>query len=364
MIGHSGIRRWSATKHLASVVITFLICYAQFGFAAEVTVEGNKFLVDGKPWVAEGVVLVGMLAPAEKFRRPAYAKAHKAYGPALLKEIRAYGADTIRLKVRQEGLDRKSPFFIPSYRTTILDVVHELRKERFFVIISMLSLLGEAGRTEAKGGAVHVPDDSTVRAWQAIVDEVKKDRGILFEIYDEPSLKDPTPGNWEMWRKGMQSTVNAVRASGAKNVILLDGLRTSHILEGSPKVDDPTGQLGYAIHPYLFHRHSDRATWDRDFGRFAERHAVIASEWNALSDRNAQCVPDLPLRASEFLQYLQRKRIGLVVWAYDLPGVKEDDGQLTTFKGFRCGEKTQGRARLVGQRYGAGELVHRHFLAH
>jgi len=47
----------------AVVLVLGLVASPGAGWAAgDVTVEGNRFLRDGEPWVAEGVTLVGLVA--------------------------------------------------------------------------------------------------------------------------------------------------------------------------------------------------------------------------------------------------------------------------------------------------------------
>jgi len=65
--------------------------------AGDVSVDGNRFLRDGRPWVAEGVALVALLTPeARREKKPTYAAARAAFGPGMLEEVRRFGADLVR----------------------------------------------------------------------------------------------------------------------------------------------------------------------------------------------------------------------------------------------------------------------------
>jgi endoglucanase len=345
-------------RALSATVFAIALFISAACNAAEIRVSGNRFLRDGKPWIAEGVVLVGLLASAEKFKRPAYDKAHKMFGPKLLDDIRAYGADTIRVKARQEGLDPRSQFYLPGYRDEVVQNIKQIRNNGFIVVVSMLSLLAEGGMPVAKGTplSARMPSEDTARAWSEIIKDIGQDKGILLEIYDEPGITKPTPENWEIWREGMQLVVDSLRKNGAQNVLLLDGLRTAHILEGAPEIKDPLDQIGFAIHPYLFRRSRTEAQWEKQFGRFARSKPVMATEWNALSNRQAQCDANQPERASKFLSYLQERQIGLIIWAFDLPGVRRGQ-KLTSFRNHACGSRNK------AVRSGAGELVRDYFQA-
>jgi endoglucanase len=336
-------------RYAAAAILAFALALSPAAQAADVTVSGTQFLQDGKPWIAEGVVLVGLLAPVENFARPAYASAYRRYGPDLLTDIRAYGADTVRLKVSETGLDPQSPFYKAGYRDEVLGRIKDLRKAGFIVIVSMLLVNSQRDKSQPRMASA-----ATNRAWETIIGDIGKDRGIMLEIVDEPSLQQPTPENWETWQTGMQGIVDTIRRAGSQNVILLDGLRNGKVLEGAPAVNDPTGQIAYAVHPYLTKRNRTQKNWEDNWGRFARTHPTMATEWNALSDRKAQCEPDIPTRVAEFFGYLRELRMGLVIWAFDLPGVKRG-GSLTNFKNFECGS---------GTKNGAGEAVRDYFLAH
>ena len=85
---------------------------------ASVTVEGNRFYRDGAPWVAEGVTLVGLVAPrVGSHDKPTYAAARAAFGPDMLAEVRRFGADLVRFQVSQAGLDPKSKSHDPATAT-------------------------------------------------------------------------------------------------------------------------------------------------------------------------------------------------------------------------------------------------------
>jgi hypothetical protein len=337
-------------KSRLAAIIFAIACSVVAANAANVTVSGTDFLLDGKPWIPKGVVLVGSLAPAEDFKRSAYAKAYESFTPDLLQQIKRFGADVVRLKANAFALDPQSPQHKPDYRDKLLAIVQQVRDAGFIVIVSML----EPGTFKGDPSFSRMPSEATGRAWAPLIPRLGKDRGVILELFDEPSAKEPSRDNWEKWRAGMQSTVDSVRRAGAENVVLLDGLRNGHILDGAPKINDPLGQLGYAVHPYLTRRNNEPREWDHSFGNFAKSRPVMATEWNALSNRPAQCEANTPETVQQFFAYLRRLRVGLVLWAYDLPGVQRD-GVLTSFKGHRCGP---------GTLFGAGEAVKEYFAAH
>ena len=316
----------------------------------DVTIEGNRFLRGGRPWVAEGVTLVGMVAPERQIAaRAAYNSARQRFGTGMLAAVRDYGADTVRYQISQGGLDPQSPIHDPGYRGEVLDAIALTRRMGLNVIVSM-QWQGPSGTRNSDG----MPDDTTKRAWSAVLPAIGQDRGILLELFNEPHLKEKTDANWATWQQDFQGLIDHVRAEGARNVVLVDGLRSAHYLGGSPRLRDPAGQLGYAVHPFLVAINRTRKAWDENFGDFSRKHAVMATAFNARSN-NGYCRPTFPQETDRLLAYLRRHEIGLVIWAFDLPGVRRSDGTLASYDGFSC-EKGAGN--------GAGEAVHEYFLAH
>jgi hypothetical protein len=108
--------------------------------------------------------------------------------------------------------------------------------------------------------------DHSIAFWRSVAATFRRDRAVLFELFNEPFFErgfagDPwavamrgTGGAFEPpWRvAGYQALVDAVRAAGAKNVVLVGAPSWSADLSGwlAHRPADPTGQLAAAWHPY------------------------------------------------------------------------------------------------------------------
>ena len=64
--------------------------------------------------------------------------------------------------------------------------------------------------------------DSTVRAWRALAPPLAHDRGVMLDIFNEP-CKGTKPDDRAEWTAGMQAVIDAVRAVGSQNVVLVEG---------------------------------------------------------------------------------------------------------------------------------------------
>ena len=70
------IRGW-----LVAAAVVLCLAAGPGRAAGDVIVEGNRFYRDGRPWIAEGVSLVGRIAPPDRVtKKPSYAAARP--GPA------------------------------------------------------------------------------------------------------------------------------------------------------------------------------------------------------------------------------------------------------------------------------------------
>jgi hypothetical protein len=293
---------------------------------------------------------VGLVAPTKNLSG-AYIVANHRFGPEELDAIKAYGADLIRFQVSQGGLDLDSPIYRPEYLETLVRGVRMARSKGFIVILSMQSQK-PSGLDDPRG----LPNDSTARAWRRLAPLFTADDGIIFELFNEPSNARDQPGSaeptWAQWLAAHQPLLDQVRQEGARNALIVDGLRYAQTLKDAPPLADPMSNVIYAVHPYPLAKLSSSHDWDEAFGRFAERHPVLITEWNAQPVRS--CSDDLSAFATDLLAYARAHHIGVVGWAFDLPGtLLRSDGSPTSYSGFSCSGVRVG--------VGAGAALHGYF---
>jgi endoglucanase len=308
-----------------------------------VSIDGAHFLRDKHIWVAQGVTVLALVAPDISTRDPDLEAAKKSYGPEELDRVRAFGADVIRFQISEPGLDKESPLYTSNYKERIGTAVMLARRAGFTVILS-LQWQSPSGLKGLPG----MPGTSAYRAWREILPVVVNDPGVMLELFNEPAAPNPT--GFPEWARGFQALIDHLRSLGAGNVILVDGIGYARFLPtDTPRLYDPIGQLGYAIHPYILGQYKTEPNWEAAFGKFSDSHPVIATEWNATSDLKF-CQPDYPETARLLVHYLKKKRIGLVGWAFDYPDTifKDNSEILTDFERFSCRREVRG---------GAGQLL-------
>jgi endoglucanase len=316
------------------------------------TISGTTLERDGQPWTPKGVQLVGFVAPPNALKG-AYVAAHAHFGQAEFDAMKSYGADLVRFQISHPGLDTGSSLYSTSYVDSLLKAVKLARQNGFTVL---LSVQDQPPSGESPDLARPLPDAATVGIWQRLAPKFSSDAGVMYELFNEP-FKSATPAGWAAWQASMQPVIDAIRATGAHNVIVVEGLGMGHRLDGAPQLHDPAGQLAFGIHPYFWKGYIAQPAWDHYFGDFAQSHVVISTEWNALSKKEAICRPDYPQIAANLLNYLKQRRIGMVGFAFDLPvTLIKDFWSYTNYDNFECGAPDKGAGEMLMHYYHGAPL--------
>lgn len=354
----SGLAVAIAGAVLLTACADYHVAYVPQGQA--ISVHG-RWLVRGHAiFVPRGVQIVGLVAPDHALTGP-YAQAHRHFGMAELRAAVAYHVDTIRFQVSQYGLDPNDTLYSPAYLREVVGAVRMARRLGLAVIVSV--------QAEPPAGRAHrcpLPDAGTLRVWDKIAKIFRADRGVMFELYNEPAIP-PDPLGWALWRAGgllfysvrscvavgMQELINSIRARGARNVIIVPAPSMQRTIAGLPRLTDPASpadpQLAYSIHyPSLI---DGWPAWQHQFGAASARVPVIVTEWNADSSRS--CVPVAPIAAPMLLNYLAGKYIGVVGFAFDMPGtiIRNWSYVPTSYNGFQCGIPGGGPGQLLFNRF-------------
>jgi endoglucanase len=314
--------------------------------AGGVTVQGSHLVRDGAVWLPRGVQIVGLVAPQGSLTGR-YVAANQHFSSAELQAAQTEHADLIRFQVSQYGLDPEDPLYSKSYVQQVRNAVEDARNLGLTVIVSL--------QAEDPAGRARVcpePDAGAERAWQQLVPMFAGDPGVMFELFNEPSLL-ASPTNWQLWQYGglvtltgggtcdavgMQTLIDDIRTAGASNVIIVPGLAGEGTLAGMPTLTDPASpsspQLAYGVHyPSLS---GGSTVWDRKFGEASSSVPVLVTEWYANSFH--LCTSNEPARAAWLLAYLASKQIGVVGYAFDVPGTIVSGWSYapTTYAHFAC----------------------------
>jgi endoglucanase len=320
-----------------------------------VEVRGNQLFRDGKAWIPHGFYQIAFeVAPANFARadHPFWGVAYKYYSPAEYSEMRNAGADSVRIQIAQSASDPQSPLFDQAFLNKAMDAIRAARAAGLTVIVCVQDESHVPGDKP-----IDLPDEGTQRVWRQIAPHFANDRGVLFELFNEPRPA-PNPQNWKAWNAAMTRTMHTVRDAGAKtNVVVADGLGVGQIIDGAPLLDD--SQVAYASHPYALKQFGQTAdAWDKKFGRFSHRAPVIITEWIS---GGYFCNADTPQSTVRFVDYLQNHGIGLEMGIWDwapkgFGSVRQGfpDARFSSYANLTCGQAYFGSGRVIETWYTTG----------
>ncbi|MCG3147570.1 MAG: hypothetical protein PCFJNLEI_01010 [Verrucomicrobiae bacterium] len=135
----------------------------------------------------------------------------------------------------------------------------------------------------------HSPDEKAVEFWKDAGARYANHPAVLFDLFNEPTMKD-----WGVWRNGgtitykdktveatgMQTLLETVRRTGARNIIVAGGIGYAYDLSGVLNgfaLEDKSGNgIVYATHFYNWHR-----GWEQKFLALAEKYPLLVGEFGA-----------------------------------------------------------------------------------
>ena len=230
-----------------------------------------------------------------------------------LSRIAAWGANAVRVPLNEScwlGIDGVDPAYSgEAYRTAIRDYVDRLNAAGLRVILDLhWTAPGEALAVEQQPMADrdHAPD-----FWRSVAQEFKHNRSVVFDVFNEP-YPDSNAGSDAAWTcvrdggtcpgvpyvaAGTQELVDAVRGTGARNVIMIAGPQYAGTLEkwNEYQPRDPSQQLAASIHIYFDTPASPewspcyrQSCWETTIAEVARTTPVVIGE---LGERD--CTSDL-----------------------------------------------------------------------
>ena len=215
-----------------------------------------------------------------------------------------------------DGGRNPAPYEGTAYRTAIASYVKDLHAHGMAVILCLHGLDAPDGLdVPPMADAAHSP-----AFWTSVARYFKRDHGVLFDLYNEPNSI-----TWPCWRNGcevstsagsyraagMQSLVNAVRATGATQPILLGGLDYASDerswLAYEPR--DPRKSLVVSFHTYNSTYCDTLACWTSEVAPLTKVVPVVTGEVGEYD-----CAT--PYTAA-YLAFADRFSISYLGWAWD-----------------------------------------------
>jgi uncharacterized protein YbdZ (MbtH family) len=219
------------------------------------------------------------------------------------------------------------------YRHVVARYVERLHEAGLYVVLDLH--WSAPGTSRALGQQPMADLDHAPAFWASVATTFKSDPAMVFDVYSEPH-----DISWECWRDGctmpagwraagMQTLVDAVRLTGARQPIIATGMNwgtdLSSWLKYRPR--DPANQLVAGVHAYDFTFCRSRGCWSRTVEPVARAVPVVASE---VGERD--CSGDFMGR---FLDWADAARISYLGWSWNPAGcaapslIRSWDGQPT-----------------------------------
>jgi len=200
--------------------------------------------------------------------------------------LKEWKANAIRLPVHNgfwfgRGKGKSGPNDAEAYRQIVDQVIKMAAGQGAYVILD-LHLYG-------------APKEEAAEFWKDAAARYANNPAVLFDLYNEPGGI-----SWELWKNGgplevkkkgstevetvqvvgMQALVDAVRSTGAENLIIAGGINHAYDLSGiltGSGLQDPSGHgIMYATHFYNWHK-----GWAEKFLALADKYPILVGEFGA-----------------------------------------------------------------------------------
>jgi endoglucanase len=171
-----------------------------------------------------------------------------------------------------------------NYRAAIAGYVARLNRAALYVILDLH--WNAPGRAYADSQQPMADLDHAPSFWASVAETFKNDRGVMFDLYNEPYGV-----SWECWRDGcvlpggwrtagMQALVNVIRSSGDRQPIILTGIGWGNSLSSwlQNRPDDPAKQLVAGVHVYGWLNCATIECWHTSIAPVAQRVPVVTTE--------------------------------------------------------------------------------------
>ncbi|KLD80123.1 cellulase [Xanthomonas hyacinthi DSM 19077] len=166
------------------------------------------------------------------------------------------GMNIVRLPVSWERLQSSAQGRLDVAQLALIKTaVKQAKAHRMHLIVDIHNY---GSYNQAKIGSANVPIKTFSDLWQRLALEFKNDNAVVFGLMNEPNNISPA-----LWASAAQAAVDAIRATGARNLILVPGALWSGAHSWYATVGgesnavalaslyDPLGRTAIEVHQYL-----------------------------------------------------------------------------------------------------------------
>jgi hypothetical protein len=220
--------------------------------------------------------------------------------------IKSWGVTAVRVPLNEACWNGESyvaaAYAGPTYQQAVAQYVNLLNSNGIVAILDLHWTDGAyTGASSGCGSAQAtcqkpMPDAAqAIPFWTSVASTFKGNNAVVFDLFNEPyasrATGDDTSG-WTCWRDGgtcegigyqvagMQAMVDAVRSTGAANVVMLGGEEYSNELTQWLRYEptDPDGNLVASWHSYNFNTCANQSCWTSQIAPVIAKVPLIAGE--------------------------------------------------------------------------------------
>jgi alpha-tubulin suppressor-like RCC1 family protein len=269
-------------------------------------VNGNTICTaDGRPHLFHGVfrqslewAIFGEKLSLEDFQRMA-----------------SWGANVVRIALNQDFWLTGARQYDSRYAPRVDEVVGWAEQAGLDVILELhWSDRGTLGSCSSACQQL-MADTNSVRFWSEVATRYQNDGRVAFELYNEPYGI-----SWDIWlhggethqgwrAAGMQDLYDAVRATGANNLVIAGGLDWGYELSGVPSNPIDGYNVLYATHPYSHFPEKMPSSWQSSWGFLADTHPVIVTEFGDI----VACSSDF---SQQVIDFADSRHVSWTAWPW------------------------------------------------
>ncbi|MBV9451356.1 MAG: cellulase family glycosylhydrolase [Streptosporangiaceae bacterium] len=229
---------------------------------------------------------------------------------AAITAIKSWGSTAVRMPLNEACWNGESyvnsQFAGANYQSAIKAEVNLMNSNGLVVILDLHWTDGDytgnsagscpAGKTAEAFCQKPMPDAAqAIPFWTSVANTFKGNNAVIFDLFNEPFASRATGSDasgWTCWLNGgtcagipyqvagMQSMVNAVRSTGASNVLMLGGEEFSNEMTSwlQFKPTDPDNNLVASWHSYNFNSCSNQSCWTSQVAPVIAQVPLIAGE--------------------------------------------------------------------------------------
>jgi hypothetical protein len=239
-------------------------------------------------------------------------------------------ANAVRIALNQDYWLSDSPFYDANYTSRVDNAVAWAEEAGMDVILDLhWSDAGVLGSCTTSCQQL-MPDMNSLTFWMEVAAHYKDDGRVLFELYNEPH-----DVSWLVWKSGgtasgskgtfqavgMQQLYDAIRATGAANLVVIGGLDFAYDLTGVSGSRISGYNIMYATHPYNNASEKMVSAFDQYWGFLTKTDPVIITEFGDtnFADAGSGC----PFAYdSQVIAYADAHLVSWTAWAWYVGGCR------------------------------------------